>query len=387
MDVRPARDLPRRHPTPAPVPGVAPRLRPPACDAANSPASAGVTGTSTTHSISVARSRQSVGGRSHRGPCKTKNSRRCIDLDPHTETILARWRRRQHATATRPDSTIRSSRTPQGAPVHPESISQLFTRQLARIDLPTIRFHDLRHTHASLLSPLECRSRSCPNGSATPIPASRWPPTNTSCPAWAPPPPAGFRRADIKPDEVADRRLPVRIRKRPVHGAATRQPVDDPVDVDPSPPTTKARNHNDSGPFSWWRGQDLNLRPSGYERSEPRPARIAEFRPVALSRESRDDPSRPFTEERLVRRCSLDISLDIAGRAGGRGVEDQTGSGQCLLDHRAIGIGQIRQVPTLDRPQVQHLEVAYAEASLFRFREQAVQPTRSWIRGTSTPHG
>ncbi len=36
--------------------------------------------------------------------------------------------------------------------MHPESISQLFTRQLARIDLPTIRFHDLRHTHASLLA-------------------------------------------------------------------------------------------------------------------------------------------------------------------------------------------------------------------------------------------
>ena len=53
-----------------------------------------------------------------------------------------------NATGTRSDSTMRSSRTPKALPVHPESISQLFTRQLARIDLPTIRFHDLRHTHA-----------------------------------------------------------------------------------------------------------------------------------------------------------------------------------------------------------------------------------------------
>ena len=38
-----------------------------------------------------------------------------------------------------------------GWPVHAESISQLFDRHLARTGLPRIRFHDLRHTHASLL--------------------------------------------------------------------------------------------------------------------------------------------------------------------------------------------------------------------------------------------
>jgi hypothetical protein len=35
------------------------------------------------------------------------------------------------------------------------------------------------------------QSRSYPNASATPTPASPWPPTNTSCPARAPPPPTG----------------------------------------------------------------------------------------------------------------------------------------------------------------------------------------------------
>ncbi len=35
--------------------------------------------------------------------------------------------------------------------MHAEWVSQLFDRQLARTDIPRIRFHDLRHTHASLL--------------------------------------------------------------------------------------------------------------------------------------------------------------------------------------------------------------------------------------------
>ena len=38
-----------------------------------------------------------------------------------------------------------------GRLLHPESLSQLFARVVARSGLPKIRFHDLRHTHASLL--------------------------------------------------------------------------------------------------------------------------------------------------------------------------------------------------------------------------------------------
>jgi integrase len=38
-----------------------------------------------------------------------------------------------------------------GCAVHPESISQLFDRHLTRTVIPRIRFHELRHTHASLL--------------------------------------------------------------------------------------------------------------------------------------------------------------------------------------------------------------------------------------------
>ncbi len=45
-----------------------------------------------THRISTARSRQVVGGQSAEVPVKTRTSRRCIDLDPTTETILGCWR-------------------------------------------------------------------------------------------------------------------------------------------------------------------------------------------------------------------------------------------------------------------------------------------------------
>jgi integrase len=40
--------------------------------------------------------------------------------------------------------------TPKAVP-QPQSLGQLFDRIVARTDVPRIRFHDLRHTHVSLL--------------------------------------------------------------------------------------------------------------------------------------------------------------------------------------------------------------------------------------------
>ena len=39
---------------------------------------------------------------------------------------------------------------PDETPIHPDSLSGLFERLVAHADLPRVRFHDLRHTHASL---------------------------------------------------------------------------------------------------------------------------------------------------------------------------------------------------------------------------------------------
>jgi integrase len=37
-----------------------------------------------------------------------------------------------------------------GSPIHPDYFSQLFDRTIAKLSVPRIRLHDLRHTHATL---------------------------------------------------------------------------------------------------------------------------------------------------------------------------------------------------------------------------------------------
>ena len=85
-------------------------------------------------------------------PGKTANSRRSIDLDPTTVNILTAWQAwtgvEQRIAGTGSEHLFT---TPEGRPVHPHSISQAFERVARNAGLPVIRFHDLRHTHATLL--------------------------------------------------------------------------------------------------------------------------------------------------------------------------------------------------------------------------------------------
>ncbi len=85
---------------------------------------------------------------------KTASSRRTIDLDEQTMAMLRRHRRQQleerMATGRRGDDGFVFGK-PNGSPVHPDLISQTFHRFMAQIDLPKIRLHDLRHTHATIL--------------------------------------------------------------------------------------------------------------------------------------------------------------------------------------------------------------------------------------------
>ena len=85
---------------------------------------------------------------------KTEASRRTIDLDDRTVAELRRHRRRQleeHMATGRRGNRDYVFATNDGSPIHPDLISQTFERAVARLDVPRIRLHDLRHTHATIL--------------------------------------------------------------------------------------------------------------------------------------------------------------------------------------------------------------------------------------------
>lgn len=87
------------------------------------------------------------------GP-KTARSRRRVTLDPETLDIL-----RHHRIKQRDEKAMVGKRYDKhglvfsredGGPLHPDYFSQTFNRTVARLGLPKIQLHDLRHTHATL---------------------------------------------------------------------------------------------------------------------------------------------------------------------------------------------------------------------------------------------
>jgi integrase len=87
------------------------------------------------------------------GPPKTDRGRRAVPLDEETADVLREHRRRQLQTTP----TIRTHGDhmlvfwqDDGRPLDPDSVSQRFRRLVERTGLPLIRFHDLRHTFATL---------------------------------------------------------------------------------------------------------------------------------------------------------------------------------------------------------------------------------------------
>ncbi len=86
---------------------------------------------------------------------KTKRSRRTIDLDQRTVSVLKRHRRTQREElfelgVTSP-SDDRVFANEIGEPMRPHSVGQAFNRLVESSGIPRIRLHDLRHTHASHL--------------------------------------------------------------------------------------------------------------------------------------------------------------------------------------------------------------------------------------------
>lgn len=87
-------------------------------------------------------------------PPKTARGKRLVVLDPMTVAALRTHRRHQAAErlahgAEYQDHDLVVARL-DGTPVHPNNVGQHFRRQITKSGLPLIRFHDLRHTHATL---------------------------------------------------------------------------------------------------------------------------------------------------------------------------------------------------------------------------------------------
>jgi integrase len=95
-----------------------------------------------------------VGYEVHQTRGKTRNARRTIALDDTTLTILSGWRAFQAAEFTAVGITNHDAcvfTDGNGKPVHPHAVYEAFRRIVHSAGVPTIRFHDLRHTHGSLL--------------------------------------------------------------------------------------------------------------------------------------------------------------------------------------------------------------------------------------------
>lgn len=90
------------------------------------------------------------------GTPKTKASRRTVDLPAVAVSSLRQWRREQAEERLKvgscwmhPDLVFT---TPIGTPICPSNLrSNSFARVLKRAECPRIRFHDLRHTAATLM--------------------------------------------------------------------------------------------------------------------------------------------------------------------------------------------------------------------------------------------
>jgi integrase len=104
--------------------------------------------------LAVRRSRVSVGYRVHEGEPKTRSGRRTVGLDDRVVDVLNGHRRRQLeerlAWGEAWTNTGYVFTAEDGRPLHPERIKVMFGGLVAETGIRRIRFHDLRHTSATL---------------------------------------------------------------------------------------------------------------------------------------------------------------------------------------------------------------------------------------------
>jgi integrase len=106
--------------------------------------------------LRVGRSLVREGGRHTVGETKTRRGRRQVNLTPRTVNALKAHRKRQLEEKMRLVGTYEDRglifSTTIGTPVNPENlVNRSFKPLLKKAGLPEIRFHNLRHTCATLL--------------------------------------------------------------------------------------------------------------------------------------------------------------------------------------------------------------------------------------------
>ena len=92
--------------------------------------------------IKVRRQVTRVDGQIIEAPLKTKNSYRAVSISPQAIEVLREQKRKTNDTYVFP--------SPNDGSISPGSVNNILKRVLERGDIPKVRFHDLRHTFASI---------------------------------------------------------------------------------------------------------------------------------------------------------------------------------------------------------------------------------------------
>ena len=92
--------------------------------------------------IKVRRQVARVDGQIVEAPLKTKNSYRAVTISQQAIEVL-----KQQKAKTNDEYVFPS---PNGGPISPDSVNNMLKRVLARAGIPKVRFHDLRHTFATI---------------------------------------------------------------------------------------------------------------------------------------------------------------------------------------------------------------------------------------------
>ena len=92
--------------------------------------------------IKVRRSIARVNGEIVEAPLKTKNSYRAVSISQQAIEVLKTQKAKTNDVYVFP--------SPNGGPISPDSVNNMLKRVLARAGIPKVRFHDLRHTFATI---------------------------------------------------------------------------------------------------------------------------------------------------------------------------------------------------------------------------------------------